>query len=100
LNPLCAIWSNGLKVIVMISYQIQPSGTHQILGMVQAPNTCKKGLIVMIKTFDVIVEALRDSKHPFRKTDDQPKKAQKHRYERRKIKEYLHLGEGLIEESA
>ena len=56
-------------------------------------------MILMTKTFDAIVEALRDGKHPFRKADDQPKKAQKHRYERRKIKEYLHLGEGLTEEA-
>jgi hypothetical protein len=53
----------------------------------------------MTKTLDAIVEAIRDSKHPFRKADDQPKKAQKNRYERRKIKEYLHLGEVLIEEA-
>ena len=37
-------------------------------------------------------EAVRNPKHPFRKTDNQPKKALKNRYERRKIKEYLHLG--------
>jgi hypothetical protein len=48
----------------------------------------------MTKTLDVLVEAIRSSKHPFHKTDNRPKKAQKNRYERRKIKEYLHLGEG------
>jgi hypothetical protein len=53
---------------------------------------------VMTKTLDVITEAIRNSKHPFRKADDRPKKAQKNRYERRKIKEYLHLGDWLIEE--
>lgn len=51
----------------------------------------------MIKTLDVITEAIRNTKHPFRKVDDQPKKAQKHRYERRKIKEYLHLSEWVEE---
>lgn len=45
----------------------------------------------MIKTLEAITEAIRNPKHPFRKADNQPKKAQKHRYERRKIKEYLHL---------
>ena len=54
----------------------------------------------MTKTLDVITEALRNGKHPFRKTDDRPKKAQKSRYERRKIKEYLHLGEVFLEETA
>jgi hypothetical protein len=53
----------------------------------------------MIKTLDVITEAIRNSKHPFRKADDQPKKAQKHRYERRKIKEYLYMGQRVTEEA-
>lgn len=42
---------------------------------------------------ETISEAIRDPKHPFRKADNQPKKAQKSRYERRKIKEYLHLAD-------
>ncbi len=54
----------------------------------------------MTKTIDVITEILRNSKHPFRKAENQPKKAQKHRYERRKIKGFLHLGEGLLEEAS
>jgi hypothetical protein len=52
----------------------------------------------MTKTLDVITETVRNSKHPFN-TDSRPKKAQKHRYERRKIKEYLHLGEWTPEEA-
>ena len=44
-----------------------------------------------MKTFEVINEVVRNPKHLFRKTENQPKKPQKHRYERRKIKEYLHL---------
>jgi hypothetical protein len=47
----------------------------------------------MTKTLDVMSDALRNPKHPFRKVDCRPKKAQKHRYERRKIREYLHLGD-------
>lgn len=55
----------------------------------------------MIKTLDVIGEAVRNSKHSFRSSiDSRPKKPQKHRYERRKVKEYLHLGESITEESA
>lgn len=53
----------------------------------------------MTKTLESISEAVRNPKHPFRKTDNQPKKALKHRYERRKIREYLHLGDWLIEET-
>jgi len=47
----------------------------------------------MTKSLEVISEAVQNPKHPFRKVDNQPKKTLKHRYERRKIKEYLHLGE-------
>ena len=54
----------------------------------------------MLKTMEVINEAVRNPKHPFRKTEHQPKKALKNRYERRKIKEYLHLGDWLTEEMA
>jgi hypothetical protein len=54
----------------------------------------------MMKTMEVISEAVRNPKHPFRKTEHQPKKALKNRYERRKIKEYLHLGDWLGEEIA
>jgi hypothetical protein len=53
----------------------------------------------MMRTFEVINEAIRNPKHPFRKTDNQPKKAMKNRYERRKIKEYLHLGDWMTEEA-
>ena len=48
----------------------------------------------MTKSLEVISETIRNPKHPFRKVDNQPKKPLKHRYERRKIKEYLHLGLG------
>ena len=54
----------------------------------------------MIKTTEVISEAIKDPHHPFRKTENRPKKAQKNRYERRKIREYLHLTDLLTEETA
>jgi hypothetical protein len=53
----------------------------------------------MTKTFEVISEAIRNPKHPFRKADNRPKKPMKHRYERRKIREYLHLGDWQTEEA-
>lgn len=48
---------------------------------------------------ETITEAIRDTKHPFRKTDSQPKKAMKNRHERRKIKEYLHLADWETEQA-
>jgi hypothetical protein len=70
------------------------------VGTPKASVTLRKEKLDMTKTLDVISETIRNSKHPFRKAEDRPKKAQKHRYERRKIKEYLHLGDWLTQESA
>jgi hypothetical protein len=53
----------------------------------------------MTKSLEVISETVRDPKHPFRKVDNQPKKPLKHRYERRKIKGYLHLGDWMASEA-
>lgn len=54
----------------------------------------------MMKTLEVISEAVRNPKHPFRKTEHHPKKALKNRYERRKIKGFLHAADWLAEEMA
>ena len=47
----------------------------------------------MIKTLDLISETVRNPKNTFRKLADRPRKAEKHRYERRKVKEFLKLGD-------
>jgi hypothetical protein len=52
----------------------------------------------MMKTIEVIGEVIRNPKHPFRKAEHHSKKSLKNRHERRKIKEYLHLGDWLSEE--
>lgn len=54
----------------------------------------------MIKTLDLISEIVRNPKNTFRKLTDRPRKAEKHRYERRKVKEVLKLGEWGGEENA
>jgi hypothetical protein len=43
----------------------------------------------MTKPLDQIDEVIHDSKHPFRQVADRPEKPQKHRYERRKIREFI-----------
>ena len=53
----------------------------------------------MTKTLDVITEAIRSTKHPFRRVDVIPDKPHKNRYERRKIKEYIRLGDWATNES-
>jgi hypothetical protein len=70
------------------------------IGILRAEFNGEKGIRTMTKTLDAINDALRNPKHSFRKADNHPKKALKHRYERRKIKEYLHLGDWLTEETA
>lgn len=52
-----------------------------------------KGTVQMKKTLDSINETIRATSHPFRQTDSRPRKAQKHRYERRKIREFMRLGD-------
>ena len=52
----------------------------------------------MMKTLEVMSETIRNPKHPFRKTEHLPKKPQKNRYERRKIREFLHLGDWMASE--
>ena len=47
----------------------------------------------MTKSIDAIIEIVRNPKPSFRKTADRQAKAQKHRYERRKIKEYIKLSD-------
>ncbi len=59
-----------------------------------------KGNVLMKKNLDAIHETLRASSHPFRQTDSRPRKAQKHRYERRKIREFMKLGDWLESEPA
>jgi hypothetical protein len=54
----------------------------------------------MMKTLETVGEAIHDPKYPFRKIQHQPKKSLKHRYERRKIKEYLHLEDWLTGETS
>jgi len=54
----------------------------------------------MIKSPETINEAVRNPKHPFNKLGTHPDKARKRRHERRRIKEFLHLGEWEGESSA
>lgn len=53
----------------------------------------------MTKSLEVISEAIRNPKHPFKRVDSQPKKPLKHRYERRKVREYLNLGSVVSSEA-
>ncbi len=54
----------------------------------------------MTKTWNLIQETVRNSKHPFRQADSRPAKAKKNRYERRKIREVLRLGDWVGDQEA
>ncbi len=69
------------------------------VGILHACLNLNKGHQAMTKSLEVITEAIRNPKHPFRKVDNQPKKPLKHRYERRKVKGYMHLGDWMASEA-
>ena len=77
------------------------------LGYLQLPWHCfrlcwhqERIVQSMTKTLDFISDLIRNSKHPFRQVDNRPDKPQKHRYERRKIKEYIKLVDWIAEQQA
>lgn len=47
----------------------------------------------MTKSLENLNDVIRNSKHGFQQMDDRPSKPQKHRYERRKIREILRNNE-------
>ena len=89
---------NSEKLVSEAVTRFQRAPSHG-LGIIQAMSSPRKEN-VMTRTLDVIAEIIRNPKHPFRKADDRPVKAQKHRYERRKIKEFIRLSDWGEEKTA
>ena len=54
----------------------------------------------MTRTLDALSEVIQNPKPPFRQIDDRPEKAKKHRYERRKIREFIRLGDWVQQNPA
>lgn len=52
----------------------------------------------MAKNLDHMTEIIRNNKHPFRAVDNRPAKPDKHRYERRKIREIMRIGDWAASE--
>src|SRR5215831_16616293 len=90
-----------IELLEATDAKTQVGGPHQgtAVGILHAWLNLRKGNQAMSKSLEAITEAIRNPKHPFRKVDDQPKKPLKHRYERRKIKAYLHLGDWVSGEA-
>jgi hypothetical protein len=64
------------------------------------PGAKKEQELSMTKTWNLIQETVKNSKHPFRQSDNRPAKTKKNRYERRKIREVLRLGDWAEEQEA
>ncbi len=47
----------------------------------------------MVKPSSHLSELVHNTKHPFRRVENRPEKPQKHRYERRKIREIMRINE-------
>ena len=47
----------------------------------------------MAKSLDTMFDMIRSTKHPFRQVADRPDKQHKNRYERRKVRHLLHIGD-------
>jgi len=76
-------------------------GSQGTVRKLLRPQVKLQSSMLMTKNLDNITEALRDTKHPFRKVEHHNKKPQKSRYERRKIREFLHLTDWrMMEEEA
>jgi hypothetical protein len=52
---------------------------------------------VLMKTADMMVDLVRTQKHPFRLADMRVSKMQQNRYERRKVREVLRLGDWVAD---
>ncbi len=50
-----------------------------------------------MKTADMMVDSVRNHKNAFRLADQRSSKVQQSRYERRKVRAYLRLGDWLAE---
>jgi hypothetical protein len=57
----------------------------------------EKGSYIMRKSLDTITDVIRNPKHPFPQVADRPDKPHKNRYERRKVKQYIQLGDWVAE---
>lgn len=64
-------------------------------GVVRRSRQAKpqKDRSIMTKTSNTFPEILHAQKYPFRKAENLPGKAQRHRYERRKVKGVLRFGD-------
>jgi hypothetical protein len=54
---------------------------------------------IMPKSIEQIAEVVQNHRHNLKNVDSRPQKAQKHRYERRKVREAIRLGDWAGDQS-
>jgi hypothetical protein len=72
-----------------LTFLIKPRFVLALLPLCQGQRKDR----AMTKSLDAIAEAIRNPKHPFPQVANRPDKPQKNRYERRKVKQYIQLGD-------
>ncbi len=92
---LCRLRSIPTLPALSISFTLSPS-CRLLAG---SPTLIQKETR-MTKSLETLNDVIRNSKHGFQQMDDRPGKPQKHRYERRKIKEMLRSNDLDAEDSS
>jgi hypothetical protein len=69
------------------------TGSIRLLALFPLASRPEKGSYAMTKSLETISEAIQNPKHPFPQVADRPDKPHKNRYERRKVKQYIQLGD-------
>lgn len=89
-NASASVENNGMRLVIP---KIRPSDLQGFAMALIMLNISSERTNSMTKPLDHVDEVIRNPKHPFRQVGDRPDKPHKHRYERRKIREFIRAGE-------
>lgn len=70
---------------------------ESLLALFPLGSGLRERTTLMSKSLETISEAIHNPKHPFPQVADRPDKPHKNRYERRKVKQYINLGDWVAE---
>jgi hypothetical protein len=88
------VQNNGMRLVIPQNTLSDLTGSAMASKML---NDRSERTNSMTKPLDHVDEVIRNTKHPFRQVGDRPDKPHKHRYERRKIREFIRTGEWSAE---
>lgn len=89
-NARAFVQNSGMRFVIPQNTLSDLSGAAMAFKMLNDRSERTKS---MTKPLDHVDEVIRNPKHPFRQVGDRPDKPHKHRYERRKIREFIRAGE-------